>query len=160
MGQIVNSGAAATTLGAFHLSELQSGYHLQKLSWLTSNALAVGEMARILICNGHFHGVQFGNHTESGKKFAGVFYSRAEMLGFFAVSRIIAQQIIILFHCGASASGIDDNRVKVRLEKDIDIVPGHLLGGDVFTVMNVQGAAAGLIFWQNHIAAVAPEHAY
>ena len=39
-------------------------------------------------------------------------------------------------------------------------MPGHLLGGDVFTVMSVQGAAADLIFWQDHIAAVAPEHTY
>src|SRR5690349_20997150 len=132
MGEIVDAGAAATTIGAFHFSELQSGYHLQKLSWLSSNALGMGEMARILICNGHFDGAQFGNHAESGKKFASVLYSRAEMLGFFAVSRIIAQQITILFHCGAAPSRIDDDRVKVRREKEIDIVPGHLFGGHGF----------------------------
>ena len=76
------------------------------------------------------------------------------------VRRIVAQQVTVFFHSCAAASGIDDDRVNVCVEKDIDVAPGHSLGGDAFAVMGVQGATADLITWQNNVTAVALEHSY
>src|SRR5438552_32543 len=117
-------------------------------------------MARVLISYRHLDGAKPSDKSYTGEIFSGVFNQRAKACGFVTISEIVAQQVAILFHRRAAAGGVDDDRVDVGFQKDIDVVPRHLLGGGALAVVNIQRAAADLVFRQYDIAAVASQHAH
>ena len=160
MGNVVYTRAAATPVGAFHFVKLEVGNRSQQVPRLAAYALAVGKMTGILISDGHFQGGELAHKAEIAEKLRGIFDDRAESLRFLRIERIFAQQITVLLHRGAATGGVDDDGLNVGVQKGVNVLSGHCLGRDTFTVVRVQSTAASLSLRKDDFAAVASEHAH
>ena len=113
MGDVVYPGAAAAAIRAVHLLELQSRNRFQQIPRLAAYALAVGKMAGVLISNSHLQGGEFTHKAEIAEKLRGVLDDRAESLRLLGVDRIVAQQMVVLFHGSATTGGVDDDGIDI-----------------------------------------------
>ena len=64
VSQVVNTRAAAATVGAFHLDELQAGNRLKQMARVAANSLAMREMTRVLISNRHFQPAKLADQSK------------------------------------------------------------------------------------------------
>ena len=132
----------------------------QQVSRLVAHALAMGEMTGVLISNSHFQGGEFTHKAEIAEKLRGILDDRAESLRLLRVDRIVAQQMVVLFHGGAAAGGVDDDGIDISVEESIDVAPGHLSRRRAFAVVKVERTATDLILGKDNVAAVASQHAH
>ena len=71
--------------------KLQFRNRFQQIPWLAAYALAVREMAGVLIGNSHLQGGEFTHKAEIAEKLRGILDDRAESLRLLRVDRIVAQ---------------------------------------------------------------------
>jgi hypothetical protein len=89
----------------------------------------------------------------------GILDDRAKSLRLLCVDRIVPQQIAVLLHGGAAAGSVDDDGIDISIEESVNVLSGHCLGRDTFTVVRVQSAAASLSLRKDDFATVSSEHA-
>ena len=118
----------------------------------------MGEVAGILIGDGHLNPAPRGDRAERRQELAGISYQLGEALRFGGVGGIVAQQVAILLHRCAAAGGIDDDRFRPAVEEGVDIAAGHGLRHPGLSVVDVERAAASLGFGNQDIAAVASQY--
>src|SRR5262245_23574800 len=154
MGNVVYPGAAATSVGSFHFVQLDFRNRFQQVSWLVAHALAVREMAGVLISKSHLQGGEFTYKAEIAEKLRGILDDGAKSLRLLRVDRIVAQQMVVLFHGGAAASGVNNNGIDIGVQEGIDVAPGHSFRRHGFAVVKVERATTNLLWGKDNVAAV------
>src|SRR5215831_19647138 len=158
MGDVVNASAATATIRPVHFLQLQFGNSFQQIPRLVAHPLAVREMARVLIGRRYLQGRQPADEAQTGEKFRGILYESTESFRFLCVGRIVAEEMVVLFHSGAAAGRIDNDGIDTGVEKNIDVSPGHFFRRLALAVVNVERAAANLISGKDDVAAIASQH--
>src|SRR6267378_1476525 len=79
-------------------------------------------------------------------------------LRLFAISWILAQQLMVMLQMRTAAAGISDDRVKLLRRELVDLFSRELLSQFPFTIMRVQRTAARLVSRRDDLTAVAHQH--
>jgi len=146
VGQVVDAGAAATTLRVVDVGKDHALDRSEEGPWLRPDALTVREVTRVLVddpdrpLSARWNGLHdLADIADSGGK----------GLGAVRPERIPAEDVAVVLQVGAAPRGVD-HHLGIATRKGIDVVAGELARAFALPRVRVQGAAAGLLPGDGH----------
>src|SRR5205814_2226913 len=122
------------------LNEVDAGDMAEEGSGLGAHALAVGEVAGVVVGDADGEIVAGGDRAELDEEFGDVADAAAEFGEAGGVDRIVTEDLGVFLHAGAVAGGVDDDGVELLFEEDVDEVARHLAGAVAVAEVEVEGA--------------------
>src|SRR5260221_167504 len=151
LGQVVDTGATAADVCLRNVHHLDPRNATQHLTWLRANTLRMGKMAGVMVGYAQLDGMARRHRLQLGQDLRDVPYRVRECPGAFGVPGVVAQQVSILLHSGATTGGIDHHCIYSPDLKCIDQTPCILQALFFAPRVNAERATASLARRHNNI---------
>src|SRR6266849_8622609 len=151
LDQVVDTGATAANVCLRNVYHLDPRNAMQHLTWLQTDALRMGKMAGVMVGYAQLDGMARCHRLQLGQDLRDVPYRVRERSGAFGVLGVVAQQVSIILHNGATAGGIDHHGIYSPDLKRIDQTPCILQSFILASRVNAECATASLPRWHDNI---------
>jgi len=125
---VVSAGAAAADIGAGHFFQRDTGDGGEQLAGCAADALAVREMAGVLIGHHFVHRAHPQIQFDTREEFGDVADPGGELSRSGRVGRIAGEQLAIFLEHGAAAGGVADDNVESSAAQGFNILAGQRAG--------------------------------
>src|SRR6266699_4168624 len=144
LDQVVDAGATAADVCLRNVHHLDPRNATQHLTWLQTDALRMGKMAGVMVGYAQLDGMARRHRLQLGQDLRDVPYRVRECSGAFGVLGVVAQQVSILLHSGATTGGIDHHCIYSPDLKRIDQTPCIIQALFFASRVNAECATASL----------------
>src|SRR6266516_4897784 len=151
LDQVVDTGATAANVCLRDVHHLDPRNATQHLTWLQTDALRMGKMAGVMVGYAQLDGMARRHRLQLGQDLRDVPYRVRECSGAFGVPGVVAQQVSILLHSGATACGIDHHRIYSPDLERVDQTPCIIQAFFLASRVNAERAATSLARRHNNI---------
>ncbi len=146
--QIIDARAATADIRLGWLGHLELGYLAKQRARLAGDALAVAQVAGVVIGDPRRNRMAWRAWRLAGQQFRDVAHLRRERLRPFSIGGIVAQQVAVLLQRRATARHIDRDSIHLRRLEGVDQPPGVAQPLGFASRVDAQRAAAALRSWQ------------
>src|SRR5262249_24943471 len=138
LGQVVRAGAPAAELSPGDLDELEARYRAQQVAGLSSDPLAVREVAGVVVGDARAHPMGRRGTRPPAEQVAHVASLCGDLARGPRVGRIALEPATVLAQHRAAAGGIGDDEIGLVTKEDVDVSARSALGLGTLAKMREQ----------------------